>query len=193
MSLQTKKYITPEEYLAAERAAEFKSEYYQGEVFALAGAGNNHNIITINLVGNLFNLLRGKSCQVYSNDMRLHIPVNGLYTYPDVMVVCGEKQFLDEKQDTLLNPILIIEVLSPSTEDYDLGKKFMLYRSIPALQHYIVVDSRSPYVGQHSKNNEGNWVLTEVKDLSISFTLTNLDITIPLTDLYEGIDDILTA
>ena len=185
MAVQTKNYITPEEYLATEREADFKSEYYQGEVFAMSGAGNNHNIITTNLIGQLYNSFRKKNCQAYSNNMRLHIPLNGLYTYPDVMAVCGERIFLDDKKDTLLNPFLVIEVLSPSTADYDRGTKFMLYRSIPTLQHYILVDSRACHVERYAKNAESNWVLTEVKDLNAVLSFTNPDSALALSDIYE--------
>lgn len=185
MDVQTKNYITPEAYLAAEREAEFKSEYYQGEVFAMSGAGNNHNIITANLIIELGNGFKGKKCRVYPSDMRLHIPLNGLYTYPDVQAVCGEKQFLDDKKDTLLNPFLIVEVLSPSTADYDRGTKFMLYRSIPSLQHYILVDSRSCHVEKYSKNTDNNWVLAEINDLNAVLTFSNPDLALALTDIYE--------
>jgi Uma2 family endonuclease len=184
MSLQTKKYITPEEYLAAERAAEFKSEYYQGEVFALAGAGSNHNIITANLMGLLYSLKK-KNCQVFPSDMRVHIPVNGLYTYPDVSVTCGERQFLDSKKDTLLNPIILVEVLSPSTADYDRGKKFMLYRSIPTLQHYILIDSQTCHIEKYSKNETGNWVLSETRDTNAILTLENLEVPLAVAHIYE--------
>lgn len=186
MSVQTKKYITPEEYLTAEREATFKSEYYQGEVFAMSGAGNNHNIITINLIVQLHTNLRGKNCQVYSNDMRLHIPVNGLYTYPDIMAVCGEKKFLDDKEDTLTNPFIIIEVLSPSTEDYDMGKKFMLYRSIPTLQYYILVDAQSCRISKYSINESGNWELMDINNLHGNLALDNLDLNLPISEIYEG-------
>jgi len=185
MAVQKKNYITPEEYLATEREADFKSEYYQGEVFAMSGAGNNHNIITANLIIALGNEFKGKKCRVYPSDMRLHIPLNGLYTYPDVMAVCGERQFLDDKKDTLLNPFLVIEVLSPSTADYDRGTKFMLYRSIPTLQHYMLIDSRACHVERYAKNPESNWVLTEVKDLNAILSFTNPDLTLALSDIYE--------
>ena len=185
MTVQTKNYITPEEYLATEREAAFKSEYYQGEVFALAGAGNNHNIITANLIISLGISFKGKNCRVYPSDMRLHIPLNGLYTYPDVLAICGEKQFLDEKKDTMLNPFLIVEVLSPSTADYDRGTKFMLYRSIPGLQHYLLVDSRSCHVEKFSKNPDGIWVLTEEKNKNATLTFSNPEFALAMADIYE--------
>lgn len=185
MAVQTKNYITPEEYLATEREAEFKSEFYQGEVFALAGAGNNHNIITANLIIALGVNFKGKKCRVYPSDMRLHIPLNGLYTYPDVLAVCGEKKFLDDKKDTLLNPVLIIEVLSSSTADYDRGTKFMLYRSIASLQHYLLVDSRSCHVEKFTKNHDGTWVLTEERNLNAVLTFSNPDFELSLEDIYD--------
>ncbi|RDC64608.1 Uma2 family endonuclease [Adhaeribacter pallidiroseus] len=185
MSVQTKNFISPEEYLAAEREADFKSEYYQGEVFALAGAGNNHNLITANLIISLGTSFKGRNCRVYPSNMRLHIPLNGLYTYPDVLAVCGEKQFLDEKKDTLLNPVLIVEVLSPSTAGYDRGTKFMLYRSIPGLQHYVLVDSRSCHVEKFTKNPNSTWVLTEEKNINAVLTFSNPDFELSLTEVYE--------
>ena len=184
MSLQIKNYISPEEYLATERKATSKSEYYQGEVFALAGAGHNHNIITANLIG-LFYGLKKKGCQVYPSDMRLHIPVNGLYTYPDVMVVCGDKQFLDDKKDTLLNPVLLVEVLSPATADYDRGTKFMLYRSIPTLQCYLLADSLQRHVEMYVRNKSGIWELTETRNLAAGLFLEILDLNITVAAIYE--------
>lgn len=186
MAVQTKNYVTPEEYLAAERAAEFKSEYYQGEVFAMSGASNNHNLIVANLIIALGINFKGKNCVVYPSDMRLHIPVNGLYTYPNVLAVCGEIQFLDDKEDTLLNPFLVIEVLSPSTADYDRGAKFMIYRSIPALQHYLLIDSRAHHVVKYFKNSDHNWVITDIRNLQSTLMLTNPDLALPLSDIYEN-------
>ena len=185
MTVQTKNFITAEEYLATEREADFKSEYYQGEVFALAGAGNNHNIITANMIALMHTSFKGKNCRVYPSDMRLHIPLNGLYTYPDVLAVCGEKQFLDDKKDTLLNPFMIVEVLSPSTADYDRGTKFMLYRSIPSLQHYLLIDSRSYLVEKYSKNTDGTWVLTEERNTEVTLTFSNPDFKLAMADIYE--------
>ena len=121
MAVQTKPFITPEEYLERERQAEYKSEYYNGEIFAMSGASRNHALLTSNVIAALHNALRGTDCLVYSSDLRIHIPASGLYTYPDVSVVCSQDELLDEQHDTLLNPVLIVEVLSPSTERYDRG------------------------------------------------------------------------
>jgi Uma2 family endonuclease len=130
-----------QEYLELEREAEYKSEYFRGEIFAMTGAGHNHNRIVENLTFEIGSFLKGKSCRTFSNDMRLHIPQNGLYTYPDVVIVCGKNEFLDDKKDNLVNPNVIIEVLSPSKSFYDRGEKFHFYRSIPSLSEYVVIDS----------------------------------------------------
>jgi Uma2 family endonuclease len=134
-------YYTPQEYLRLEREAGYKSEYFKGEIFAMAGASENHNMISRRVSGALFNHLQGKKCTHYSADMKLHIPANTLYTYPDLMVVCGDKQFVDDEKDVIMNPVIIIEVLSKSTEAYDRGGKFALYRSIPSFREYVMISS----------------------------------------------------
>lgn len=121
--------------------------------------------------------------------MRLHIPENSLYTYPDVMVVCGQKRFLDDKKDTILNPVLIVEVLSPNTEAYDRGEKFRLYRGIPLLQEYLMVDSRRYAIEKYRKNEEGYWVLSEAQDLQASINLSGIDFNLALQDVYAQVED----
>ena len=144
MSVRTKPFITPEEYLERERAAEFKSEYYNGEIFAMSGGSRNHVLIAGNCQMALRSALKDKGCLVFQSDLRVHIPSNDLYTYPDVVVVCGEEQYLDNQKDTLVNPVLVVEVLSPSTESYDRGQKFEFYRSIASLQEYVNEHRRLP-------------------------------------------------
>ncbi len=190
MSAQPKTLITSGEYLENERAAEYKSEYYRGEVFAMAGAGNNHNVITGNLIGLLYSRLRGKGCTVYPSDMRLHIPETGLYTYPDVMVVCGRKEFVDEKKDTLTNPVLIVEVLSGSTESYDRGRKFGFYRSISFLCEYLLVDSQRVIAERYLKNEAGLWELHESPGLSGVVQLASVGVDLPLQEVYDGTEDL---
>src|SRR4051794_40673909 len=124
MSSLPRTFLTPEQYLEIERQAEFKSEYFQGDMFAMAGGSNNHNRVVFNTITSVGPGLRGTSCRGYPSDMRVHIPATGLYTYPDVIVVCGEPQLQDGRRDTLHNPTLIVEVLSPSTEAYNRGRKF---------------------------------------------------------------------
>ncbi|MDQ2806769.1 MAG: Uma2 family endonuclease, partial [Chloroflexota bacterium] len=160
MSAQPKHYYTPEEYLSLERAATYKSEYLAGEIFpmieaeeghageicAMAGAGEDHTTIAANLVRLLGNAFQGRPCRVYGSDMRVRVAASGLYTYPDVVAVCGPREFADPHRDTLLNPTVIFEILSPSTEGYDRGKKFANYRQIPTLTDYVLVAQDEPLV-----------------------------------------------
>lgn len=185
MNAPPQKKYSPEEYLDLERAAEYKSEYYQGEIFAMAGASRNHNRVTENLSINIGLFLRGKSCRSFSRDMRTHIPENGLYTYPDFLVVCGKEEFLDEQKDTLLNPKVIIEVLSKGTGSYDRGDKFELYRSISTLVEYILIDSRR-IKAEVWRREGGFWLLAfETRDREASIELTSIGLTLSLRDIYD--------
>jgi Uma2 family endonuclease len=139
MSSVPKHYITPEEYLLCERKAEFRSEFFRGEMFAMAGASANHNLIVLNAGSLLREQLKKKPCRVYPSDLKLRIEETGLYTYPDLSVVCGEPQLESDAGDVLLNPVVLVEVLSDSTEAYDRGKKFEHYRTIPSLKHYVLI------------------------------------------------------
>src|SRR5205809_2192753 len=146
MASRPNTFLTPEEYLEIERKAAFKSEYYQGEMFAMAGGSPPHAWIISNLNYELVRQLKGRPCRVGTNDLRLRVLPSGLYTYPDVMVVCGKPQYADYRKDTLLNPIVIIEVLSDSTRDYDRGRKFQHYRALPSLQEYLTVAQDTPHI-----------------------------------------------
>src|SRR5262245_46847116 len=129
--------VTPEQYLVLERKADFKSEYLNGYIIAMAGASREHNLIAGNLHGELRSQLKGRPCETYVSDMRVFIDRTGLYTYPDIVAVCGEARFQDDGVDTLLNPTVIVEVLSDSTERYDRGRKFGHYRQLPSLREYV--------------------------------------------------------
>ena len=133
MSSQVKVYYTPDEYLALERKAEYKSEYFGGEIFAMTGASRKHNLVAGNIFAALHLQLKKRPCEIYPSDMRVKVSPTGLYTYPDVAVVCGEPMFDDEQKDTLLNPTVLVEVLSKSTASYDRGEKFEHYRKIKSL------------------------------------------------------------
>src|ERR1019366_2678061 len=159
MATQPKTFLTPEQYLEIERQAEFKSEYYDGEMFAMGGARRGHNLIVWNLAGELGQQLRKRPCEAYQHDMRVRVSATGLYAYPDTVIVCGEPQFLDATQDTLLNPTVIVEVLSPSTEAYDRGRKFELYRAIPSLTHYLLVSPERMSAELFTRQEEGRWLL----------------------------------
>jgi len=188
MSTQPKTYLTPEQYLEIERQAEFKSEYYQGEMFAMSGAREPHVLITGNALGELRQQLRKRPCKAYSVDMRLRVTPAGLYTYPDLVVVCGEPRFLDENRDTLLNANLIIEVLSESTEAYDRGLKFALYRSLESLAEYVIISSLRVSVERYTRQPDGQWLLKAVNRLEDSIDLQSVDCHLLLADLYEKVD-----
>jgi Uma2 family endonuclease len=186
------KIYTEQEYLELERAAEYKSEYYRGEIFAMAEAGFNHNRITENMSGELYIALRGKSCQSFSRDMRVHIPENTLYTYPDLLIVCGKPELLDQQKDTVLNPSVIIEILSPSTVGYDTGQKFHLYRSIPSLTEYVLIDSQKIGADVHRKGEHGVWYLASAAyEIEGSIEIGHIGLTLQMTDIYAQTEGIL--
>jgi len=168
---------TVEEYLARERAAETKSEFYDGEIFAMAGGSEAHNLIAGNLIRDVGTGLRGRSCRVYPSDMRVKVPT-GLYTYPDVTVVCGQPEFEGDRRDILLNPIVIFEVLSPSTEGYDRGKKFEHYRQLPSLEAYIVVAQDRSSIEHFGRQSDGSWVLTAPSDGKLAIPALGVELSV---------------
>ncbi|MGA3015623.1 MAG: Uma2 family endonuclease [Bryobacteraceae bacterium] len=188
MSTLPKSYLTPEQYLEIERKAEFKSEYYQGEMFAMSGARFAHIQIVANAMRELGQQLRGRPCQPLSNDMRVRVTATGLYTYPDVVVVCGEPRFLDDTFDTLLNPTVIIEVLSESTEAYDRGQKFEQYRSLESLAEYMMISSQRVSVERYTRQPDGSWNFTAKASPEDSLDLKSVGCHLLLADLYEKID-----
>jgi Uma2 family endonuclease len=182
----SKQKYTIEEYLEMENAATEKHEYYRGEIFDMSGAKRTHNAICENLFFHLKQKLIGKPCQPHNSDTRIHIEKNTLFTYPDVSVICGEMESLNNDDMNVLNPSIIFEVLSPSTKNYDRGEKFRLYRDIPTLGEYIVVDSESVKIEAWHINAHGNWELKEYDTLSGSLTLYSLQLPLEITDIYEG-------
>jgi Uma2 family endonuclease len=188
MASESKAYLTPEQYLERERVAEFRSEYWQGEMFATAGGSCYHARIIRNLLRVLGNELLSTDCQPYGVELRLHIPATGLYTYPDATVTCGEEQYLDQNFDTLLNPVLLAEVLSPSTRNYDLGGKFEAYRSIPSLREYLTIDSERIQVIQHWLSG-GEWHLRDYRDPLAEIQLRSLPaVVLRMSDLYDKVN-----
>lgn len=182
-----KRKLTIEEYLEFEQTSEEKHEYYKGEIFAMSGSKVPHNTIVMNLSGILVQKLKGKSCRPYNSDQRIYIPQNSLFTYPDISIVCGKAETKDNDDWNILNPTVIIEVLSKSTRDYDMGGKFVLYRDIPSLKEYILVDSESLNVYAFRINAGGHWELQEYKKIEDILQIKILDLSIPLTEVYEGI------
>jgi Uma2 family endonuclease len=177
-------FITAEEYLAREREAEFKSEYLNGEILAMAGASRPHNLIAGNIYAKLHAQLEHRSCNIYPSDMRLKVSSSGLYTYPDVMVVCGEEQFDDDEEDTLLNPALIVEVLSKSTERQARGAKFEHYSKLGSLQEYLLAAQHRPRLELFTKQSPGRWLLTEFESLDDVVKLTSINCELALKDVY---------
>jgi len=189
MQIQTQKYYyTPEEYLELEAQAEYKNEYRDGEIVPMTGGTTNHNKIALNFAASLKFGLRKKNYEVYIGDVRLWLPRYRLYTYPDVMVIQGEPMYTGTNTTTVMNPLLIAEVLSKSTQNYDQGNKFLYYRSIPNLQEYILINQYEYHVMQYVKTTENQWLLTELADESAVLTLQSIDFQIPLSDLYEQVD-----
>ncbi|MCA9242203.1 MAG: Uma2 family endonuclease, partial [Planctomycetales bacterium] len=165
MSAPSETRLTAEEYLAIERASETKHEFYRGEMFAMAGASHAHVRINTNLIFLLMDRLREQDCEVYGSDMRVKVDVTGLYTYPDLSVTCDSPRFEDESFDILLNPQLIIEVLSPSTEAYDRGKKFEHYQRIESLREYVLVSQEEPTVTRFTRSDDSRWTVEIVQGL----------------------------
>lgn len=179
--------ITPEQYLEVERRAETKHEYVAGQVVAMSGASRRHNLIVANLVGEILPQLKGRPCEVYPSDMRLHIPATGLYTYPDVTVVCGTPELEDEHFDMLLNPTVLIEVLSPSTEQWDRGRKAEHYRGIPSLQEYVLVSQDAPRIEQYRRQGEREWMLIDAIGTEERIELTSIGCGLALRDVYDRV------
>jgi len=188
MATQPKHFVTPEEYLVRERLAETKSEYYQGEVFAMAGASQEHNLIVAGVVGSLFASLRQRNCKVYPSDMRVLVSDTGLCTYPDVIVVCGKPILADTAGDILTNPTLIVEVLSPSTKDYDLGGKFHQYMRIPTLQEYLTVSQTEMLIHQHIRQADNSWLVRELIPANGKVSIHCLDVELDFADVYSQVD-----
>lgn len=181
-----KKTFTIEEYLDYENASPEKHEYYQGEIFAMAGASLRHNLIFSNLFTEIGIRLKGKKCKPYGSDMRTHIPENTLFTYPDISIVCGD--IIDSPWDKNSNtrPAVIIELLSATTKNYDRGEKFALYRDIPSLKEYILVDSESIHIEAFRLNDSARWELQEYKSIAEVLEIKAVEISVPVSDIYEG-------
>ncbi len=189
MSAIQKRYVemTEAEYVAFERASEFKHEYRSGTIVDMTGASERHNLIGTNTVSLLFPQLRGRGCKIYANDMRVKVRQARLYTYPDIVIMCGEARFADDTFDMLINPTVIIEVLSPSTESYDRGEKFQHYRSLVSLQEYVLISQDSPRIERYMRQDHDSWMLTEAQGLDASIELTSIGCTLKLAEVYEQI------
>jgi Uma2 family endonuclease len=178
---------TPAEYLQLERAASYKSEYINGQIVAMTGASLEHNSITGDFFGELRQQLRGRPCRAFTNDMRVKVSETGLYTYPDIVVACRPLRLEDAHVDTLLNPVVIVEVLSPSTELYDRSEKFAHYRRLESLKEYILVAQDKVRVEQFVRQGD-QWLLTEHSELDDVIRLDSIGCAVRLRDAYEGVE-----
>ncbi|MDJ0531243.1 MAG: Uma2 family endonuclease [Xenococcaceae cyanobacterium MO_207.B15] len=188
MQVTTKTYYSPEEYLELETKAEYRSEYHDGQIIPMAGGKPNHNKISLNLSSALNFAFRGTSYDVFMSDLRLWIPNCRLYTYPDVMVVDTPLVFAENRQDTIVNPLMIAEILSDSTEKYDRGDKFRMYRTIPSFKEYLLISQKAMQVEKFSKNDSNQWVLSEYAGKSATITFDSFEFEISLDDLYERVE-----
>jgi len=186
--VQTPRTYSPEEYLALEIASETRNEYINGEIIPMSGGMPNHNQIALNVAGTLNFLLKRQPYRVFVTDQRLWISSKGIYTYPDVMVVSGDLILQEGRKDTIINPLLIIEVLSKSTRNYDQGEKFTFYRTIPTFQEYVVVDQYSHHVQQYAKTGVKKWDFQEYDRLEDEITFASLPFAIALADIYDKVE-----
>lgn len=187
MSAQPQPRLTPEQYLAAERASEFRHEYYNGQMYARPGGSFQHCLIVGNIIAELHAMLKKRPCMVGSSDLRMRVSPDGLYTYPDVVVICGDPRFADDQRDTLLNPALIVEVLSPSTEAYDRGFKSAQYRTLESLEEYALVSQAEPRVEVFRRQAGAHWLLSEAVGLDAVCHFECLDCAVPLAEIYAKV------
>ncbi|MBE9213281.1 Uma2 family endonuclease [Plectonema cf. radiosum LEGE 06105] len=183
-----KRFYTPEEYLELEEQAEFKSEYRDGEIIPMTGGTTNHNQIALNLAASLKIATKKQNCRIYIADVRLWIPKYRQHTYPDVMLIEGQPVYTGNNTTTVMNPSLIAEVLSKSTQNYDQGNKFLYYRSIPEFKEYILIDQYQYHVMHYVKTANGKWLFDEIEGESALFSLETVDFQLTLSDLYEQVD-----
>jgi Uma2 family endonuclease len=187
MPSQARPRLTVEEYLLIERQAPYKSEYFDGEMFAMAGASRRHNLITLNIGAELRRQLQQRPCEVYGSDMRVKISRTGLYIYPDVIVVCDEPLFEDAEVDTLLNPTVLVDVLSPSTADYDRGGKFEHYRTLQSLQDYLLVAQERCHVVHYTRQQDPTWLLAETSNIQDGIHLPSIRCDLLLSEVYAKV------
>jgi len=188
MSAIPKLRLTETEYLAIESKADFKSEFYRGEMFAMAGASREHNYVKENLVVEIGSRLRGTLCRTLSGDQRLKVSATGFYTYPDIVIVCGKPEYDSIDRDSLINPVVVIEILSPSPEKYDRGAKFRQYQQLESVKEYVLVSQEVAVCESFVRQAYGTWNLTIVTDLQADFEISSVKVRIPMADIYNGVD-----
>ncbi len=189
LALRKEKLYSPEEYLEFERTAGVRHEYFDGEIYEMAGESLAHSRICVNIAGEIRNALKGTQCEALSPNMKVRAESKGMFAYPDLSVVCGQPVFHDLQKDVLLNPKVIIEVLSPSTQRYDQTKKFFRYRKeIPSLTDYILIYQDSPFIEHHEKTEDGRWVFNAFDGLEDTFRIPSINCEIPLAEIYDRVE-----
>ena len=188
MQKQATKYYTPEEYLAIEEAAEYRSEYYKGKIFAMAGGSINHNRIVRNLSRKLDQALLNSKCEPFMTDVKVWVEQKDLFTYPDVIVVCGEPEFYQDRDETITNPIIIIEVLSDSTKNYDRNEKFEFYRALASFGEYILIDQHRIHVEHFYLESKKKWIYTDYSDLNDVLKFNKIEFQLSLKDIYDRVE-----
>lgn len=180
-------WYSPQEYLRLERMGKDKHEYHNGRIYAMAGASPSHVRVTRNVLTSLHTQFRGKTCEAFGNDQRVQVDASGLYTYPDVSVICGEARYDPFEPDNLLNPTLLVEVLSATTEGYDRGDKFRMYRTIPSFREYVLIAQDKAWIDSYFKGDDGEWRLSSVEGLEAVLMLRTVACTLALHEVYEGV------
>lgn len=181
-------YFTIDEYLSIERSStENKYELHEGKLIVMQGASQNHVRIVANMMIEVGSFLKGKQCSIFCNDLKVAVESTDSVVYPDLIILCDESKTFDEQKDVLLNPAVIIEILSPSTQEYDRGGKFYIYRQLETLRQYILVDSTTHYLYSSVKQNDGRWLSTETEDITQSLTIETINFTLPLSEIYRSV------
>ncbi len=187
MSAVPKPIYNADQYLALEEGAEYRSQFYFGEIFAMAGASRRHNLASGNVLASVHSQLKGRSCEVYQNDMRVKV-LPDFYTYPDIVIVCGEPEIEKRNGDNLLNPTVLIEVLSPSTEKFDRGDKFRFYRLMPSLKEYVLVSQDRVNVEHFYRQEDNSWLFTSLDDEGDVLELPSVSCSVSVKDIYDKVD-----
>ncbi|WP_446008365.1 Uma2 family endonuclease [Candidatus Electrothrix sp.] len=186
--VQSQSWISPEEYLNIERRSTSRSEYVDGEMFAMAGATRQHNRISSNLVSEINQHIKSGDCNIYSSDLRVHVPSTGYFTYPDIVITCGKEEFTDAHNDVLVNPLVIIEILSDSTASIDRGKKFEQYRELASFVEYLLIEQRTPHIEQYILYDAQEWRYRTIRGIDEQVIIQAIDCTLLLRDIYHKVD-----
>ena len=187
MPVALRKYYSEEDFLILERMSKTKNEYYRGEIFAMPGASYQHNQIASSLIGDIVAHLKGKPCKIFGSDLRVHTQLKSFYTYPDAVVICGEPSFVDNEFDTIINPTILFEILSPSTEEYDRTIKFEFYKNIPSLKQYVLIDSQKFLIEVFTKQEDKSWRSEKYNNPEDEWTLETINYKTKLRTIYEGV------